>query len=117
MGDYNYRNFDNYNYTVYIPKDTEVQAWIDAEYLPTWENFDNVATDYPSLTPTEVKAIQDSIANIITNFVKYHIQDNSVYVGGAPCNNTSYETGTLNKANKRFYTVSVTTNATSGNCK
>ena len=45
MGDYNYRNFDNYNYTVYIPKDTEVQAWIDAEYLPTWENFDNVATD------------------------------------------------------------------------
>ena len=117
MGDYNYRNFDNYNYTVYIPKDTEVQAWIDAEYLPTWENFDNVATDYPSLTPTEVKAIQDSIANIITNFVKYHIQDNSVYVGGAPCNNTSYETGTLNKANKRFYTVSVTTNATSGSVK
>ena len=117
MGDYNYRNFDNYNYTVYIPKDTEVQAWIDAEYLPTWENFDNVATDYPTLTPTEVKAIQDSIANIITNFVKYHIQDNSVYVGGTPCNNTSYETGTLNKANKRFYTVSVTTNATSGSVK
>lgn len=117
MGDYNYRNFDNYNYTVYIPKDTEVQAWIDAEYLPTWENFDNVATDYPSLTTSEVKAIQDSIANIITSFVKYHIQDNSVYVGGTPCNNTSYETGTLNKANKRFYTVSVTTNATSGSVK
>ena len=117
MGDYNYRNFDNYNYTVYIPKDTDVQSWIDAEYLPTWKNFDDVATDYPSLTPSEVKAIQDSIANIITSFVKYHIQDNSVYVGGAPCNNTSYETGTLNKANKRFYTVSVTTNATSGSVK
>ena len=64
-----------------------------------------------------MKAIQCSIANIITDVGKYHIQDNSVYVGGAPCNNTSYETGTLNKANKRFYTVSVTTNATSGSVK
>ena len=118
MNDFNYKNFDNYNYTVYVPKDEEVQKWIDAGYLPTWEDFDKISMDnYPSLTDKEIKAAQDTAASIITNFVKYHIQDNSVYVGGAPCNNTQYETGTLNMANKRFYTVSVTTDATSGSVK
>ena len=115
--DYNYKNFDNYNYTVYVPKDAQIQSWIDAGYLPTWDDFDNIKTYYPSLTDKQVKAAQDTIANIITNFVKYHVQDNSVYVGGAPCNNTSYETGTLNMKNKRFYTVNVTTDATSGSVK
>ena len=117
LNDYNLTIFDNYNYTVYVPKDAEVQSWIDAGYLPTWEDYNDLASNYPSLSATKVKELQDSIANIITNFVRYHIQDNSVYVGGVPCNNTSYESGTLNKANKRFYTLSVTTDATSGSVK
>ncbi len=114
--------FDNYNYTVYVPKDSYIQTWIDNNWLPTWSDYDNVATNYgpgttTNLSNTQVTAIKDSIANIINNFLRYHIQDNSVYIGGNVRNNESYETGTLNPSTKRFYTLSVTTDATSGSVK
>ena len=118
MNDFNYRGFDNYNYTIYVPKDDYIKSWINAGYLPTWDDYDKInKTNYPTLTDAELKAAQDTTANIIVNFVKYHIQDNSVYVGGTPCSGTEYETGTLNMTSKRFYTVEVTTNATSGSVK
>jgi hypothetical protein len=120
--DYNLRIFDNYNYTVYVPKDTEIQPWIDNQWIPTWNDYDNLSTDYTLLDGTPLSGaklieMKDSVANIINSFVRYHIQDNSVYVGGEARNNVSYETGTLNKVNNRFFTVSVTTNSTSGEVK
>lgn len=122
QNDYNLRIFDNYNYTVYVPKDTEVQKWLDNLWLPTWSDYDNLTSDYEladgsAWSLAKTNEIKDSIANIINAFVRYHIQDNSVYVGGEARNNVSYETGTLNKLNNRFYSVSVTTNSTSGEVK
>jgi hypothetical protein len=120
--DYNLRIFDNYNYTVYVPKDTEIQPWIDNQWIPTWSDYDNLSSDYTLMDGTPLSGaklieMKDSVANIINSFVRYHIQDNSVYVGGETRNNVSYETGTLNKVNNRFFTVSVTTNSTSGEVK
>ena len=122
QNDNNLTIFDNYNYTVYVPKDTEVQSWLDNLWLPTWDDFDNLTTNYEfadgsAWSVAKTAEIKDSIANIINTFLRYHIQDNSVYIGGETRNNVSYETGTLNKANNRFYTVSVTTNSTSGEVK
>ena len=42
------------------------------------------------------------------DFVKYHIQDNSVYISGTSVHQVKYETSTLNPKNKRFYSVQVT---------
>jgi hypothetical protein len=122
QNDYNLRIFDNYNYTVYVPKDTEIQPWIDNQWIPTWQDYDNLSTDYTLIDGTPLSGaklieMKDSVANIINSFIRYHIQDNSVYVGGEPRNNVSYETGTLNKINNRFFTVSVTTDGSSGEVK
>ena len=40
--------------------------------------------------------------------MKYHIQDNSVFISGTPVNNVKFETSTLNQKNKRFYSLQVT---------
>ena len=122
QNDYNLSIFDNYNYTVYVPKDTEIQPWLDNLWIPTWSDYDNLSTDYTladgtPLSGAKLIEMKDSVANIINSFIKYHIQDNSVYVGGETHTNVSYETGTLNKITNRFFTVSVTTDGTSGEVK
>ena len=96
--------FENYNYTVYVPSDTSVQRMIDAGYLPTWEDW--IAAEVAGRT-----AEQDSIAAIIHNFVRYHIQDNSIYMGGETVNAVKYETGKLNPKTKRFYSLTVSADA------
>ena len=97
--------FENYNYTVYVPSDASIQQLINDGYLPTWEDW--LKAEAEGRTKD-----QDSIANIIHNFVRYHIQDNSVYIGGDPVNAVKYETGKLNPKNKRFYSLEVTASAT-----
>lgn len=96
--------FENYNYTVYVPSDASIQQLIDDGYLPTWEDW--LKAEAEGRTKD-----QDSIAAIIHNFVRYHIQDNSIYMGGDPVNAVKYETGKLNPRNKRFYSLEVTASA------
>ena len=103
----NIRLFDNYNYTVYVPSDTSVQRLIDEGYLPTWEDYQAYADDVDR-GDAKARASQDSIANIIHNFIRYHIQDNSVFIGGPVANKTKYETSKLNPQNRRFYSLEVT---------
>ncbi len=108
----NYPNigiFENYNYTVYVPSDTSVQRLINNGYLPEWKTWD--ALSDLADNSTVAKAIQDSIATIIHNFVRYHIQDNSVLMGGTDVVNTKYETGKLNPKTKRFYSLTVNASA------
>lgn len=90
--------FDNYNYTVYLPSDKEIQEMIDNDYLPTWEDYYNSSDE----------AEKEKIAEKIRSFLRYHIQDNSVFVGGDKLTNQPYETAMLNKNNNRFYTLTLT---------
>ena len=106
----NVRIFDNYNYTVYVPSDTSIQRMINQGYLPTWADWD-AYTDDVDRGDQNAKKCQDSIAAIIHNFVRYHIQDNSVYMGGETVASTKYETGKLNPKNKRFYSLTISADA------
>jgi hypothetical protein len=90
--------FDNYNYTIYVPTDAAIKQMIDNGYLPTWDDYNN------STSEDEKKVIADRIHN----FVRYHIQDNSVYIGGDRVSNFQYESAKLNPKNNRFYSISVT---------
>lgn len=99
----NIRLFENYNYTVYVPTNESIQKLIDDGYLPTWADYEKYEGN---------EAAQKWIATRIENFLRYHIQDNSIYIGGTPVNaaggNNKFETGMLNPNNKRFYSVEVT---------
>ena len=109
--DYNCSLFDAYNYTIYVPTNAAIEQLIADGYLPTW-------SDYAQLSDTLVYGPQASnkdwrtkaqklVADRILNFMKYHIQDNAVYVGGTPVSDAKFETSTLNPLNKRFYSLDV----------
>jgi hypothetical protein len=40
--------------------------------------------------------------------LRYHIQDNSVFIGGQPADEVKYETSKLNPLNSRFFSLTVT---------
>ena len=102
--------FDAYNYTVYVPTNEAIQQLHDNGTLPDWTDYENLTAEEFGGDANLLKKARTVVANRILNFVKYHIQDNSVFIGGQPIDSVKYETSTLNPLNKRFYSVMVTAN-------
>lgn len=100
---FNMRLFDNYNYTVYVPTNAAIQDMEDRGLLPTWEDFENASSK-------EEKYV---IKNRIFNFLRYHIQDNSLFIGGTSqtADEVKYETSKINPENKRFFSLGVVQSA------
>lgn len=122
----------NYQYTIYVPTNESLQQLIDEGKLPTWET-DNAFADIDSclhendidweylgitdesMIPSEadvdtiVKYIaswRKSIGNCIGDFVRYHIQDGSVYIGAADSTG-AYETATMDLEIMRYRRLNV----------
>lgn len=103
---FNVRLFEKYNYTVYVPTNESIRQLIVDGYLPTWEDYDNQTEEiWGSLEMA--KAARAKIRDRIFSFVRYHIQDNAIYLGGEPVDGVLYETSKLNMESQRFFTLRV----------
>ncbi len=109
------RLFDNYNYTVYVPGNDAVQKLIDDGLLPTWSDFDHYRDLREAASdPDEQERYNHAcyvIKKRITDFVRYHIQDNSVMIGGQAVTNTAYESMLRNPVTNRYYSLTVNSDA------
>lgn len=111
--DYAVKPFNTYHYTVYVPTNESVlQA--EKEGLPTWDYIDSEQSrldslDQLGLLPESfvIEEYIDSLADVISAFVQYHIQDNALYIGGG-ARKGSFETSTMNVATLAFYRLNVT---------
>lgn len=106
--DMNISLFDAYNYTMYIPTNEAIEKLHEDGYLPYWTDIENLSVNDFGGNNNDFKTAKQALSARIINFLKYHIQDNSVIIGGSDNNNVKYETFTNNPANKRFYSVTVT---------
>lgn len=104
--DYNVKFFSAYHYTVYVPTNDAIDAAIAAG-LPTWEEINSEGD--ATVKATKRKKLE--------NFLKYHFQDNSIYIGGAHNANQAYSTAasyTVSGTSKiKFYNLKVTNDDTS----
>jgi uncharacterized surface protein with fasciclin (FAS1) repeats len=89
--DFNVRFLNTFHYTLYVPTNDAVLAAIQ-NGLPTWEDVE-AATD---------QEVRDVLAEKIIRFLRYHFQDNAVYLD-KPVISASYETATLNTYTDTFY--------------
>ena len=87
--------FNTYHYTIYVPTNESIAQLQQSGKLSSWEQ---VEQDH--LAGNDAKAVSDSLA--IVNFLKYHIQDNALYIG-AQNESGNYETSLINSKTKRFY--------------
>jgi len=88
--------FSRFHYTVYVPTNDAITDLQTSGGLPTWDQVE-------AEQDTSIKAKK---TEMICNFIKYHIQDNSVFVDKNPFSAT-YETAVMNNATKVFYTLSL----------
>ena len=122
----------NFHYTIYVPAEDKVQALIDAHRLPSLDEYDEwsaVKDSAHTLVLKEiftaeqedsVKAVADSCQNVIqtvlNNFIRYHIQDGSVYLGGEQGSNV-YETAAYDDESSLFRRLTVENNGSTLNVK
>lgn len=108
VSEYNVTLFDAYNYTIYIPTNDVLEKLHEDGILPDWADYENLSAEQFNGNAAALREARSIVANRILNFLRYHIQDNSVFIGGEPVADMKYETSTLNPLNKRFYSVQVT---------
>ena len=99
----NIASFNTYHYTVYVPTNESIEALQRAGKLSSWEKVD----DYEQQGNLTAKS-RDSLQ--IVNFLKYHIQDNALFIG-ADDDSGDFETAVIDPATERFYRVSATLDA------
>ena len=91
----NISSFNTYHYTVYVPTNESIETLQRAGKLSSWEKVDEYEEAGNMLAKT-----RDSLQ--ITNFVKYHIQDNALFIGATP-EEADYETSVIDPKTERFY--------------
>lgn len=105
------RNFNSYHYTVYVP-DNEAMEKAYALGLPSWDDINALDQVYAG-TDVDVDSIKTAWTQRVLNFLKYHFQDNSIYIGGDPRSGT-YETAAIQSGGTRdgmSYTMQVSATA------
>ena len=107
--------FNNFHYTVYVPTNESIDKLLAEGKLHTWDDVDKLDTLVAAQKEQAEKYKQQ-----INEFLRYHIQDNAVYIGA---DNTSsndetseggastveYETAFIDKVTKTFNKLTVTT--------
>ena len=93
----NISTFNTYHYTVYVPSNESIEALQRAGKLSSWEIVDRFEEE-GNLTAKSRDSLQ------IMNFLKYHIQDNALYIG-AEGESGDFETAVVDPKTERFYRV------------
>ncbi|HZK02949.1 MAG TPA: hypothetical protein VFC94_00900 [Bacteroidaceae bacterium] len=123
--EYNISTLNTYHYTLYVPANDSLQSWIDDGKVMTATQIDNeeirlnaLTADHDAFVGEMYRLTGDSNADVavyiadlranLTSFVKYHIQDNSVYLGSefkidtihTTSREAHYETAYMNDLNQ-----------------
>lgn len=108
--DRNISLFDAYNYTIYVPTNEAIQKMHDDGLLPTWDDYAALTVEDFDGDSQALKTAQTKVAARITDFLRYHIQDNAVFIAGEPSEDVKYETSKMNTSTKRFFSLTVNSN-------
>ena len=102
--------FNTYHYTVYIPSNEAIKD-LYARGLPTWDEIKELSTRNPKQAASALR--------LMNRFLRYHFQDNSVYVdnlpfsipapGGGVYSEANFSTALINERTGRFYETLVKT--------
>lgn len=109
-GQQNFSLFDGYDYTVYVPNNTVIQMLQTNKYLPKASDLSG-ATSSKWGSTANANIAKRVIRERIRDFIRYHVQDNAIFVKGKAVTQQPYESAKVNPDNNRFYSMMVTGNS------
>jgi hypothetical protein len=88
--DYNIQFFDNFNYSVFIPTNEAIREAV-ANGLPTWESIEEDFNNSLDPATEQLKSAEDSLRirykiTYLTNFIRTHFADNTVFADKSDMN-------------------------------
>ena len=89
--------FNTYHYTIYVPTNESIEALQKSGKLSDWSKVE-AYEEAGNLTAKTRDSLQ------IVNFLKYHIQDNALFIG-AEEESGDFETAVIDPATERFYRI------------
>ena len=116
-------SLDNYHYTIYVPTNASIERYYyenlqmgDTLMLPNWDIVSDVTSCLQVMDPIseedDYNFLLDQLQfmkDVISNFVNYHIQDNSVFLEGAEYDSEhgKFESACLDTTTTRFVRLEV----------
>lgn len=85
--------FNTYHYTVYVPTNDSILALQRRGELPTWD-------DVQRAIDAEDEKTAEALTKTIEDFLKFHIQDYSLFIGAKKEPENGYETALINDKGK-----------------
>ena len=89
--------FNTYHYTIYVPTNESIEALQKSGKLSDWSKVE-AYEEAGNLTAKTRDSLQ------IVNFLKYHIQDNALFIG-AEEESGDFETAVIDPVTERFYRI------------
>ncbi len=114
--DFNVKFFNTFNYTVYVPTNSAIRNAINNGLITPWVSKGTII-GINDMTDATLKA---AAILKLERFLRYHFQDNSVFISGQSINNT-YQTAAMklddinsnfNTYKNKFYRLGVTGDGT-----
>jgi uncharacterized surface protein with fasciclin (FAS1) repeats len=102
-----------YDYTIYAPTNAELKAAETNHYIPTPEELEELYSLSADGQESHIDSLYQIAREKLRRFIRYHIQDNSVFIKGKKESNKEYLTETINNSTKLFYPVYVTNTGSS----
>ena len=103
------RFFNNYNYTIYVPTNEQVTA-ARAKGLMTWNEIEEWVkgrtNDYEDELSEVDLAKARTMITVLVNFVKYHFQDQSVFVDNVT-GTQQYQTSCIDNVTNSYLSLDV----------
>ena len=111
---------ENFNYTIYVPPTAEINKLYAAGLLPDWRDIVSLNAQLASASGADREKLQAQITaktDSIDNFIRYHVQNNAIYLNRPSQTGGTFETSYM--PTNRFSTLAVdyTGNGISVTCR
>ena len=88
--DFNVKFFNTFNYTVYVPTNDAINKAIQDGIITPWESQGSII----GINDMTDATVQAAAISTLERFLRYHFQDNSVFIDGKSVNST-YQSATI----------------------
>ncbi len=97
-----------YDYTIYVPTNEQLLAAQKSHYIPTPEELAHLYELSADGQESHIDSLYQLAVDKLRRFIRYHIQDNSVFIKGKKQQDYEYLTETINDETRLFYPLFVT---------